>query len=308
MKKPALGYLFVLLAVLLCLPAVAVRSERQPNQFANRRESSGLERLWQGARPLMVAAYHGGDDAYVVKPRASDQTGGLKEVIADKYKPRWEQWKKEFLSTEVGRQQWALYEHNPDFTLTISISAENHEGAGTSKYKWDESGKLIAATITLGDRLSEGYPNPIYFPVMNSLTPHGTSDSISQNTLAATKLAHEIGHVISTARTDATLYQLQNRLIPSYNKILLSNGRNPNDPQLLDLARQMAGTPVQIWQDREYRSEANAMLFIHDRFSDEGLRCVFFHRIKQSVDTYAKDYLERFLAVAQSSPEPNGCW
>ncbi len=308
MRKLALASVFVLWASLLSLPTLVVRSERQPKTFANGRESSRLERLWQGARPVMVAAYHGDDDAYVVKPGANDQTGGLKEVILDKYKPRYQQWKKEFLSTEVGRQQWARYEHNPDFTLTITISTDNHEGAGTGKYKWDESGKLIAATITLGDRLSEGYPNPIYFPVMNSLTPHGTSDSISQNTLAATKLAHEIGHVISTAKTDAALYQLQNRLIPTYNKILLSNGRDPNDPQLLELAQQMDGTPVQVWQDREYRSEANAMLFIRDRFSDEGLRCVFFHRIKQSVDTYAKDYIERFLQVAQSSPSPNGCW
>lgn len=257
--------------------------------------------------PSLIAGYHGSAEASTVKSSANDQ-GGIKELMLRKHKARYEAWKKEFLSTEVGRRQWDLYEHNPNFTLTVTVSSDNAEGAGTGNYKWDDSGKLVAATITLGSHIGEGFPNPIYFPVMNSLTPRGTSDAISQNTLAAAKFAHEIGHVISASRMNPALYELQTKLIPAYNKILLSNGRNLADPRLLDMERQMGGTPVEIWQDREYWSEANAMLFISDRFSQQSLRCVFFRRIKQSVDRYAKEYIGRFVEVAQSGSAPAPCW
>jgi hypothetical protein len=78
----------------------------------------------------------------------------------------------------------------------------------------------------LGVRLDEGYPNPIYFPVMNSLVPTESSNRIDGNTLAATKIAHEFGHVKRTSQVDSAVYQLQTQLIPQYNKIFLSNGRN----------------------------------------------------------------------------------
>jgi YD repeat-containing protein len=261
--------------------------------------------------PSLIADYHGSADAAELRATGrsgrSDQ-GGIKETIPGKYAARYEAWKKEFLSTESGRRQWEFYDHNSNFTLAITMSSENTEGAGTGKYKWDDSGKLVAATITLGTRLGEGYPNPIYFPVMNALTPRGSSDAISQNTLAAAKIAHEIGHVIRASRMNPALYELQVKLIPTYNTILLSNGRNSSDPRLLDIAQQMGGTPVEVWQDREYWSEANAMLFISDRFSQQNMRCVFFRRIKQSVDLYAKAYVERFVEVAQSTSAPAFCW
>ena len=55
-------------------------------------------------------------------------------------------------------------------------------------------------------------------------------------------------------------YKLENRLIPVYNQIQLSNGHNVSDPRLVDLARQMGGTPVEIWEDREYWGETNDVL------------------------------------------------
>src|SRR5262249_50780623 len=143
--------------------------------------------------------------------------------------------------------------------------------------------------------------------VMNSLVPTDTSYKVSGNTLAATKLAHEFGHVNRTAKIDSKLYQLQAQLIPQYNKLFLSNGRNATDPHLLDLAGQMGGTPVEIWEDREYWGEANAMLYLRDRFTEDSLRCSLFTRIRHSVDLYAKSYESRFLAVAQSAPSKNYC-
>src|SRR5262249_29912960 len=200
--------------------------------------------------PALVADYHG--VLPVATAARDDRSGGIKEDIPGKYASRYNQWKNEFLATDAGRTQWAYYENNPHFTLTITLSRENAEGATTGNYKWNAVGQLIAATITLGFRLDEGYPNPIYFPVMNSLVPTESSSRVEGITLAATKLAHEFGHVNRTGKVDPTLYQLQGQLIPQYNKIFLSNGRNASDPRLVDLARQLGGTPVEIWEDREY--------------------------------------------------------
>ena len=255
--------------------------------------------------PSLIAAYHGAEPLAVL-PR-DDHAGGIKEDVPSKYAARYRQWKAEFLSTEAGRNQWASYQTNPHFTLTITISRENAEGATTGKYKWNDTGQLVAATITLGARIDEGYPNPIYFPVMNSLVPTESSNRIDGNTLAATKIAHEFGHVNRTSKVDSAVYQLQGQLIPQYNKIFLTNGRNENDPRLLEMAQKIGGTPVQIWEDREYWGEANAMVYLRDRFTEESMRCPLFSKIRHSVDLYAKNYEPRFLEIARATPSRKVC-
>jgi hypothetical protein len=236
-----------------------------------------------------------------------DSNSGIREEIPAKYLERYQAWKNEFLATESGRQQWLRYKTDSNLKLTITVSRDNAEGATTGKYKWNESGQLIAATIVLGYRLDEGYPNPIYFPVMNSLVPTGTANDVTGNTLAATKMAHEFGHVNRTAQVNAAFYQLQTQLIPQYNKIFLSNGRNPQDPRLIELAQKIGGTPVQIWEDREYWGETNAMVFIRDRFTEERQLCPIFSRIRSRVDLYAKGYERRFLEIAQSVRSVGTC-
>jgi YD repeat-containing protein len=253
----------------------------------------------------LIASYHGIETAEVAG--REDATGGIREEIPAKYLARYQEWKEEFLSTEAGRNQWAHYQNNSSFTLNITVSRENAEGATTGKYKWNDAGQLVAATITLGIRLDEGYPNPIYFPVMNSLVPSESFNRIGGNTLAATKIAHEFGHVNRTGKVDSIVYQLQTQLIPQYNKIFLGNGRNPNDPRLVELAEKIGGTPVQVWEDREYWGEANAMMYLRDRFTEESLRCAIFSRIRHSVDLYAKDYEPRFLEIARATPRRKTC-
>lgn len=225
--------------------------------------------------------------------------GGIREDVPVKYRERYERWKGEFLATEVGRQQWNFYQQNPNFTLTIVISSKEKNGAGTGKYEWDEAGRLVAATITLGAQIDEGYPNPIYYPVMNSLAPQESSSVVSGDVLAATKLAHELGHVRQTTKADAALFQRQAQLMTAYNKILLSNRHNTHDPRLVDLAQQMGGTPVQIWEDREYWGEVNAMLYLRDRITKDSERRALFSRIIRTVEFYASNYAERFDQVAQ---------
>ena len=256
--------------------------------------------------PSLITSYHG-EERSLERARPADQGGGIRENIPKKYTTRYLEWKQEFLATEAGKQQWAAYQNNPNFLLRIEISRDNAEGATTGNYEWDSNGELTAATITLGVRLDEGYPNPIYFPVMNSLGPTGSSSKIAGVTLAATKLAHEFGHVNRTAKVDPVLYRLQAQLIPEYNKIFLNNGRNANDPKLLEMAQRIGGTPVEIWEDREYWGEANAMAYVRDRFAEEGLRCSLFTRIRQSVDLYARNYEARFVQVVQANPSHKVC-
>ena len=227
----------------------------------------------------------------------AETRGGIREAIPDKYKERYQAWKDDFLSTETGRAQWALYAQDEQFTLTVTISDDDRHGAGTSKYKWDEDGKLVAATINLGCRINEGYPNPIYYPVLNSLAQGAPSLVTNGNVLAAAKIAHEFGHVKQVAGIDGAVYRLQNQLIPTYNQILLSNGRNTRDPRLVELAQRMGGTPVEIWENREYWGEVNAMLYLRDRIKDEGEQRALFTRIRRTVELYAKDYAERFDQV-----------
>ena len=253
----------------------------------------------------LIVAYHGMET--IDESASDDLTGGIHEEIPAKNVSRYRDWKEEFLSTEAGRNQWTSYQNNPNFTLNIAVTRDNSEGATTGKYKWNDAGQLVGATITLGMRLDEGYPNPIYFPVMNSLVPNDSYNRIGGNTLAATKLAHEFGHVNRTGKVDATVYQLQTQLIPQYNKIFLSNGRNPNDPRLLELMQKIGGTPVQIWEDREYWGEANAMMYLRDKVTDEGLRCALFSKIRHSVDLYAKDYEPRFIEIARATSSRKIC-
>jgi hypothetical protein len=257
----------------------------------------------------LVAEYHC-VSADSTRPAESVHPGnprGIREQVPEKYADRYQHWKQEFLATDTGRRQWVSYQNNPNFTLTVVISRDNPEGANTGNYEWNAEGKLVAATITLGCRLDEGVPNPVYFPVMNSLSPAETTHNIGGETLAATKIAHEFGHVNRTAKDDPFLYQLQIQLMPQYNRIFLSNGRDARDPRLIELVRRMGATPVEIWEDREYWGETNAMLYLRDRFADDAFRCLLFSRIKRSIDLYAKDYEERFVNIAQSTLSGRRC-
>ncbi len=222
-------------------------------------------------------------------------------MIPDKYKSRYEEWKREFLSTNIGKAQWDMYAHHPRLVLTITIAntGKSANGAGTGKYKWNDQGELVSATIVLGTQLDEGYPSSVYYPVMNALEPFESRQLIGGSVLAATKIAHEFGHVMKISSTPEDLYHLQVQLVPVYNKIFLSNGYNVDDPRLVDLARKMGGNPVQLWEDREYWGEANAMLFLRDRVEKEKFHCRLFAKIKRAVEEYAKDYEERFAEIAK---------
>ena len=271
------GILFVI-AMLACCAVSATAQKVSPPRSAARNES-------------------------LTKPA---EAGGIREVIPAKYEKRYEEWKAEFLSTDIGKAQWEMYAHHPHLVLTITINS-NSKGAGSGKYKWNDSGDLVAATISLGSEIERGYPSSVYYPVMNALEPFESQRLIDGSMLAATKLAHEFGHVMKISSVPRSLYDLQIQLVPVYNKIFLSNGYNVNDPRLVDIAQKIGGNPVQIWEDREYWGEANAMLFLRDRVAKEKFHCRLFGKIKQAVEEYAKDYEERFAEIAKSQGAIYSC-
>jgi hypothetical protein len=234
------------------------------------------------------------------KPVKRPVDGGIREEIPTRLKAKYQKWKDELLSTEAGRQQWENYSNNKQFILTITVASKEGQGAGTGKYQWDETGQLVGATITLGNKLDSGLPDAIYFPVMNSLSSEEPKYKISGSLLAAAKFAHEFGHVNQTAKMNKDLFLLQNKLMLVYNEILLKNGYNTQDSNLLELTKEMGGTPVEIWENREYWGEANAMLYLIDRINRENFYCTVLNKIKRNIETYAKNYEERFDKIEET--------
>jgi len=219
---------------------------------------------------------------------------GIKEVVPKEFLSRYQKWKSELLSTEYGKKLWDSYANNHEFLLTIKVVGSRNRGAGTDDFEWDANGKLIAATVTLGKDLDKGFPDPVYYPVMNSLSSQGELHGVSHSILASTKMAHEIGHVTFTAEINSSLFRKQNKLMESYYKVFLSNGFNTRDPRLIALEKDLGGQPIRIWEDREYWSEVNAMRYLVEKIGNESFYCSVIHRIKQNVSEYARSYKDRF--------------
>lgn len=279
-----------LVFVSLCFVLPAVSGARQ-SVFLLAYKSSGKANYNQ---PVFINFKNSFDFHLKTRTIKTPTDGGIKENIPKKYREKYQKWKAELLSTDFGRRQWESYANNKNFILTITVSGEKEHGAKTDDYLWDESGNFVGATITLGNKSDKGFPEPVYYPVMNSLSFHNSDFSIEGDVLAATKIAHEIGHVNQTFKTNKDTFQLQNKLMPLYISIFLKNGYNSRDQSLVDLAEQMGGTPMKIWESREYWSEVNAMIYLNEKIGKEFFYCDVFGKIKRNIETYAKNYEERF--------------
>ena len=241
-------------------------------------------------------------DAKKAKKPAPDQKGIREDIPSDALQ-RYLSWKNELMSTEFGREQWNAYANRNDFLLTITVGDNRKYGAGTDDFEWDEDGKLIAAKITLGKNLDRGFPDPVYYPVMNSLATYDGLYNIDGDILASTKIIHEIGHVNSTAAMNAKVFQHQNKLMASYNSIFLKNGYNTSDPRLVALADELGGKPIEIWEDREYNSEVSALRYLLERMQGESFSCSVFSRMKRNISDYARNFHNRFdMLVGAGTP------
>ena len=226
---------------------------------------------------------------------------GIKEIIPRSLRQKYAKWRNELLSTEFGRQQWEQYANSKSFLLRIVVSLDRRYGAGTDDFEWNEDGELVGATITLGKNLDEGYPDPVYYPIMNSLATYDGFYEVSGSILASAKMIHEIGHVRNTAETNSKLFQKQNRLIASYNSIFLKNGYDVADPRLVALADELGAKPIEIWEAREYQSEVVALRYLVERLGDEPVGCSVFARMRRNVSNYVRNYKDRFQHIAIES-------
>jgi len=152
------------------------------------------------------------------------------ELIPTDYRKRYLKWKNDYLSTEVGRAQWDRYALDQNFTLTIMVSKDRAEGAIVDAYRWNDTSRLVAATITLGSKLDSGYPSSINYPITCSLAPGNLPPEVKGTILAATKLAHEFGHLNRTMTLAGKLYRLHDELMMEYPKSFSAHGRDTNDP------------------------------------------------------------------------------
>jgi hypothetical protein len=210
-----------------------------------------------------------GTDPKKEPPTTNNTSAGanLREEIPEKYRERYNKWKAIFLSVESGRSLWLRYAANPTFHLTIIVSKGLGGGARTEGYEWKE-GKLAAATILLGSQLDQGCPPYVYYPVLSSFAvTMNPRDSSDDDIFAAAKIAHEFGHINLAAESNATSFQLQDRLAKVYASQLLSNGHNIDDPALMELARRMGGRPDEIGEQREYLAEMWALRYLRDKLA-----------------------------------------
>ena len=215
--------------------------------------------------------------------------GGVIEIVPPQYRDRYLRWKAEYLSTEAGRMQWQAYAGLSNFKLFIVVAKELGRSAEAGEYVWDEGGRLVAATILLGPKINSGYPTTSNYPVMCSLAPSNLPRAAKGEILAAAKLAHEFGHVNYTATQDAALYQLQNELIPEYNRIFKLTHFNFADARLVELARLMKGTPPEISQAREYQAEANVASYLKEKFSGKG-EYTMPQPVREAIESYYQGF------------------
>jgi hypothetical protein len=223
--------------------------------------------------------------------------GGITENIPNASKLNYEKWKAEFLSTEFGKQMWEKFATNKNLSVNIVMSDAIKQGGQTSDFVWDEQANLKSVTIYIGNKIDKGLPSSIYYPVMSSIDEFKSRKEISGATLAATKLAHEFGHVNQTFEANQAAFQIQNKLMPLYNSIFLKNGYNVADDRLVDLSNQMGGTPIKIWEDREYWGEVSAMTFLLEASKGKPFYCNLVEKISENVAAYAIGYEDRFTKV-----------
>src|SRR6266536_3081808 len=131
----------------------------------------------------------------IVPTNSELNTSRVIENIPAKYHKRYLKWRNDYLSTEAGRSQWNRYALDPNFTLTVTVSKELAEGAVVDTFQWDENGRLTAATMRLGNKLDSGYPSSFNYPITCSLAPGNLPPEVKGTILAATKIAHEFGHL-----------------------------------------------------------------------------------------------------------------
>jgi RHS repeat-associated protein len=211
--------------------------------------------------------------------RFTDPTGeDIEEDIDKDFLKRYQKWKRDYLATAAGREQWAKYANDHNFLLKITVDKKHNEGAEAGNYQFDSNtGQLTGATITLGRNIGSGYPDSSDYPVTSSLK----AGDISGTILAVTKFAHEFGHVNVTA-AEGILHQQQDALIRQYGD-LYNQLHSFADPRFSEIIQQLGSTPGAL-KTRERAAEANTIPYLRDRLPAKSMPSA----VKQAIQNYEK--------------------
>src|SRR4030095_5293010 len=112
--------LFLLLASFCWLASTQRLTARTAAKRCSERQSA-----------VVLSAMNSGGSLASNEAAVPADSGGLREVIEGRYKSRYQVWKNEFLSTDIGRAQWEMYAHHPRLVLTITVADSNPNGAAT---------------------------------------------------------------------------------------------------------------------------------------------------------------------------------
>ena len=112
------------------------------------------------------------------------------ENIDKKYKKHYEQWKSQLLSTKEGQRLWNKFANDKSFTVTISVSNNQENGALTTPVI--QNGGITGANIVLGNNIGDAHPSADSgYLVTGTLQAAGVDSKV----IGGDVFAHEVGHV-----------------------------------------------------------------------------------------------------------------
>ena len=85
-----------------------------------------------------------------------------------------------------------------------------------------------------------------------------------------------------------------------YNSVFRRNGYNTNDPRLLELAKKMGRTPVEISEDREHRAETKALSYLLERVKSDEFRRRFLASLKRTTDLFARSFQQKYVEIVRA--------
>jgi RHS repeat-associated protein len=226
--------------------------------------------------------------------RFTDPTGEDIDDTILKDNDEYQKWKKAFLATKSGREQWDKYDKDRSFTLKITMGENSggKQGAQTKDYVFNADGKLTGATIVLGTEFAQNAPSGDNYPVSSSLTP--TADhayDISREARAVAFLGHEFGHVGDAQRIGGAEWQRQNDLLSQSKAGFERYGQGWfNRSEYQQIVSGLGATPVEINHQREVRAERTAIPIIQDYFSKGAGHGDIPKRVQQAIQNYQKSH------------------
>jgi RHS repeat-associated protein len=185
----------------------------------------------------------------------------------------YQRWKEAFRATDEGKRLWDKYS-KPGFTLKIAWK-KGSNGASTDDYKFKD-GKLVGATITLGDDIDNresASDRGADYPLQTALG----KENVDKTTMAVAVIAHEFGHVEdAAARPD--LFQAKQEYSDLVKKKVGELGNYSAAYQDAEVKKKSesvlkafgANSWAQVSTDNDRRAEKAAIPVIQQRLANTG--------------------------------------